>query len=93
MDAAELWGVKVAVLHMNDDSNKVPLDGDLLVSYLNGGGRAGTVVQSHHTSLSSSSRGALSAGVHTSYNRWHFLGGTEPLGGKEPASFHTKVQP
>lgn len=43
MDAAELWSVKVAVLHMDDDPNKVPLDGDLLVSYLNDRGRAGMV--------------------------------------------------
>lgn len=43
MDAAELGRVKVAVVHTDDDSDKVPLDGDLLVSYLNGRERVGTV--------------------------------------------------
>lgn len=43
MDAAELGRVKVAAVHVHDDSDKVPLDGDLLVSYLNGRERAGTV--------------------------------------------------
>lgn len=43
MDAAELWSMKVAVIHMDDDSNKVPLDGDLLVSYLKDRGRADVV--------------------------------------------------
>lgn len=45
MDAAELGRVKVAAVHVDDDSDKVPLDGDLLVSYLNGRERA----QQSHT--------------------------------------------
>lgn len=43
MDAAELRRVEVAAVHTDGDSNKVPLDGDLLVSYLKDRGRAGTV--------------------------------------------------
>lgn len=43
MDAAELGRVKVAVLHVDDGPNKVPLDGDLLVPYLSDRERAGRV--------------------------------------------------
>jgi len=43
MDAAELGRVKIAVLYMDDDPNKVPLDGDLLVPYLGDRERAGRV--------------------------------------------------
>lgn len=44
MDAAELGRMEVAAVHVDDDSDKVPLDGDLLVSYLNG---RETAEQSH----------------------------------------------
>lgn len=89
MDAAELWRVKVAVLHVNDDPNKVPLDGDLLVPYLNDRGRAGMVTSGSRQpflhQLSSSSPGLLERVV--------CFCGTNPLGGNEPVSFSTKAQP
>lgn len=57
MDGAELRGVKVAVLHVDDDPNKVPLDGHLLVPYLDD--REEEQVRSHLGSRQSSVRWAL----------------------------------
>lgn len=69
MDAAELRRVKVAVLHVDDDSNKVPLDGDLLVSYLNDRGKAGTVTLRETAALPAP---GFQVAHQDSYREWNF---------------------